>query len=260
MSPRFVAIGEVMLDVSAEGLVPGRVVHAPVRVRAGGSPVTAALAAAREGIESAVIGRVGDDLAGRAVRDALLAAEVEPLLEVDPVLPTGTFFEGGPGTIVADRGANVALRPRPVCAEAILVSGYFAFQFDGDPLEGLAAERLAVDAGSPRLVDLEAIRSANALFVDEEEFAAVGGDLTALASRFRLICVKRGAAGASAHLDGAVETRTPPTRADGAHAGAGDAFAGSLLACLLLGRSLGDALERACAAGMREVAGCSLRS
>ncbi len=260
MSPRFVAIGEVMLDVSAEGLVPGRVVHAPVRVRAGGSPVTAALAAAREGIESAVIGRVGDDLAGRAVRDALLAAEVEPLLEVDPVLPTGTFFEGGPGTIVADRGANVALRPRPVCAEAILVSGYFAFQFDGDPLEGLAAERLAVDAGSPRLVDLEAIRSANALFVDEEEFAAVGGDLTALASRFRLLCVKRGAGGASAHLDGAVETRTPPARADGARAGAGDAFAGSLLACLLLGRSLGDALERACAAGMREVTGCSLRS
>src|SRR6478609_5107090 len=89
MSPRFVAIGEVMLDVSTEGLVPGGVVHAPVRVRAGGSPVTAALAAAREGIESAVIGRVGDDLAGRAVRDALLAAEVEPLLEVDPVLPTG---------------------------------------------------------------------------------------------------------------------------------------------------------------------------
>jgi sugar/nucleoside kinase (ribokinase family) len=260
MPPRFVAIGELMLDVSAHELVPGGVVHAPIRVRAGGSPVTAALAAAVEGVDSSVVGRVGDDVAGRAVREALVAAGVEPLLQVDPVLPTGTFFQGGIGTIVTDRGANVALDPGTVSADAILVSGYYVFQAGGDPLERLAAEWLAVDAGSPRLVRLDAIERANALLADEEELAAVGGDVGALAKRFRLLCVKRGPDGAAAYLDGSKEERTPPTRAGGVHAGGGDAFAGSLLASLLLGRDLGEALERACAAGMREVAGDTLPS
>src|SRR5207302_6176257 len=67
---RFVAVGEVMLDIAAEELVPGGIVHAPIRVRPGGSSVTAAVAAAMEGVEAAVVGRVGDDLAGRAVREA----------------------------------------------------------------------------------------------------------------------------------------------------------------------------------------------
>jgi len=254
MAPRFVAVGEVMLDVSADELVPGGVVHAPIRVRAGGSSVTAALAAAAEGVESAVVGRVGDDFAGRAVHDALVAAGVEPLLQIDPVLATGTFFQSG-ATVVADRGANVALDPGTVSADAILVSGYFLFQADGDPLERIRAEWLAVDAGSPRLVRLEPAARANAFFVDEAELAALGGDVDALTGLFRLVCVKRGEAGASAYLDGAKQDGAPPEPVTGTQAGAGDAFAGALLACLLLGRDLGDALERACVAGARAVAG-----
>ena len=255
MPPRFVAVGEVMLDVSTAELLPGAVVHAPIRVRLGGSPVTAALAAAAEGIESAVVGRVGDDFAGRAVRDALLAAGVEPLLQVDPVLPTGTFFQGGSATVVADRGANIGLDPGALSADAILVSGYFLFQADGDPLEHFQAEWLAVDAGSPRLVRLDPTGGANALFVDEEELGALGGDVGALTRRFRLVCVKRGEKGATAYLDGTRQERTPPQRVTGVPvAGGGDAFAGALLAGLLLRRDLGEALERACAAGARAVA------
>jgi ribokinase len=253
--PRFVAVGEVMLDIAAEEVVPGRVLHAPIRVRPGGSPVTAALAAGAEGVEAAVVGRVGDDLAGRSVREALVAAGVEPLLQVDPELPTGTFFEAGTGTIVADRGANARLEVGPLEADAVLVSGYFLFQSDGDPLAGIDAEWLAVDAGSSRLVRLEPTARADALFVNEEELRALGGDVSALCKRFRLVCVKRGAAGATAYLDGAVEQRTPPERVPVERAGAGDAFAGVLLAGLVLGRGLGDALERACAAGARAAAG-----
>lgn len=255
MPPRFVAVGEVMLDVTADELSPGRVVHAPIHVRAGGSPVTAALAAAAEGVESAVVGRIGDDVAGRAIRETLVAAGVEPLLKVDPALPTGTFLHHGAGTIVADRGANAALRPGSVSAEAILVSGYFLFHADGDPLEHLHGEWLAVDAGSPRLVRLEPTTGANALFVDEEELAALGGDVVPLTERFRLLCVKRGREGATAYLEGDRQEGTPPERSPSTRAGGGDAFAGSLLASLLLGRSLGEALDRACAAGMHAVAG-----
>jgi ribokinase len=252
---RFVAVGEVMLDIAAEEVVPGGVLHAPIRVRPGGSSVTAALAAAAEGVDAAVVGRVGDDLAGRAVREALVAAGVEPRLQVDPELPTGTFFEAGTGTIVADRGANARLEVAPLEADAVLVSGYFLFQSDGDPLARIDAEWLAVDAGSPRLVRLEPAIRADALFVNEEELRALGGDVSALCKRFRLVCVKRGATGATAYLDGVVEERTPPERVSVASAGAGDAFAGVLLAGLLLGRGLGDALERACAAGARAATG-----
>ena len=252
---RFVAVGEVMLDIAAEKLVPGGIVHAPIRVRSGGSSVTAAVAAAAEGVEAAVVGRVGDDLAGRAVREALVAAGVEPLLQVDPELPTGTFFEAGAGTIVADRGANARLEIGPLEADAVLVSGYFLFQSDGDPLAGIDAEWLAVDAGSSRLVRLEPTARANALFVNDDELRALGGDVSALCKRFRLVCVKHGAAGATAYLEGAAEERRPPERAPVEQAGAGDAFAGVLLASLLLRRGLGDALERACAAGARAAAG-----
>jgi sugar/nucleoside kinase (ribokinase family) len=257
MGARFVAVGEVMLDVQTDEVVPGAVVHAPVRVRAGGSPVTAALCAAAEGVESAVVGRVGDDLAGRAVRETLMAAGVEPLLQVDPELPTGTFFETGGGTIVADRGANARLEPGALAAEAVLVSGYFLLQQDGASLEGIRADWLAVDAGSARLLTtgtLDRLTGANALFVNEEEARALG-DIDVLAARFRLVCVKRGAEGATAVLDGASETRRPPERVESERAGAGDAFAGALLASLLLGRDLGAALERACRAGALAAAG-----
>jgi sugar/nucleoside kinase (ribokinase family) len=254
--PRLVAVGEVMLDIAAEEVVPGGVVHAPIRVRPGGSPVTAAIAASEEGVEAAVVGRVGDDLAGRAVREALVAAGVEPLLQVDPELPTGTFFEAGTGTIVADRGANARLEAGALSADAILVSGYFLFQAGDDPLGRLDAGWLAVDAGSARLVRLDATGGANALFVNEDELRALGGDVSALCKRFRLVCVKRGAAGATAYLDGVEEERTPPQPVPRRRAaGAGDAFAGVLLARLLLGRALGDALEGACAAGARAAAG-----
>jgi sugar/nucleoside kinase (ribokinase family) len=252
--PRFVAVGEAMLDVAATELLPGRVVHAPIAVRAGGSPVTAALAAAAEGVDAAVVARVGDDLAARVVREALVEAGIEARLQIDPTLPTGTFFEAGGGTVVAHRGANVALEPGHVAADAVLISGYFLFNAEGDPLAQVEAEWVAVDAGSPQLVRLDRLGRANALFLDDRELEALGGDVDGLRQRFLLLCIKRGREGATAYLDGREETRAPRERVERVRAGAGDAFAGSLLASLLLGRELGDAVERACAAGARTAA------
>jgi ribokinase len=249
--PRFVAVGEAMLDVAAAELVPGRVVHAPIMVRAGGSPVTAALAAAAEGVDAAVVARVGDDLAARVLRQALVDAGIEPRFQIDSTLPTGTFFEARGGTIVADRGANAALDLGHVAADAALVSGYFLFNTEGDPLAQVEAEWIAVDAGSPQLVRLDRLEHANALFLDERELKALGGEVDALRRQFLLLCIKRGRDGATAYLDGREETRAPQERVERVRAGAGDAFAGSLLASLLLGQELGDAVERACAAGAR---------
>jgi sugar/nucleoside kinase (ribokinase family) len=278
MAVRFVAIGEIMLDVGVASVEPGSTVHAPIRVRAGGSPATAALWAAGEGAAAAVVGRVGADAAGSAVRDALRAAGVEPRLAVDTELPTGTFLEtrvGGERSIVADRGANARLDGTDVGeieAEAVLVSGYVLLA-DGTAdagREALARARstwVAVDAASRHLVaavgadeTLARAAAANALLANEEEALALTGAtaeaaVEALADRFRLVCVKLGPAGAVAALDGVTERRSPPRRSAGSSAGAGDAFAGVLLASLALGRPLGASLARACAAGARAAAG-----
>ena len=79
------AVGEIMLDV----------VGPPLAVRAGGSPVTAALAVAALGGRAAVVGRIGDDSAGLAVSEELRRADVDLLLAVDPELPTGIFTSLG---------------------------------------------------------------------------------------------------------------------------------------------------------------------
>lgn len=230
-----VAVGEVMLDVHAPQLVPGGRVHGPLRVAPGGSPVNAALAAAEEGAAAAVVGRIGDDPAGRLVRDALLAGGVEPLLAVDESLPTGTFLAAG-DAFAGDRGASAALAPGdlPPALEArvVLVSEYA-------PAEAAAAARgraaaLWVLGGNAAIVSGEGL--------DNPEAA-----LATLASRHRLACVTLGAGGAIAALAGVVERREPPVRLAGPLVGAGDRFAALLLLALGRGATLGDALERACA-------------
>ena len=278
MSGRLIAVGEVMLDIACASVVPGETSHAPIRVRPGGSPVTAALWAVAAGLDATVVGRVGADAPGHAVRASLADAGIEPRLATDRGHPTGTFLEAGTGAqqaIVADRGANAFLRPDDLgdlTGGAVLVSGYVLLHddtFDAGraALERAAAGLIAVDAGSARLVTrvgshtaLGRMLGANAIFADADEAEALTGQtgdaaVATLAERFRLVCVKRGAEGAVASFDGVVERRSPPERLLHGAAGAGDALAGVLLAELVLGRDLGGALERACGAGTRAAAG-----
>lgn len=278
MSGRLIAVGEVMLDIAAAALAPGETAHAPIHVRPGGSAVTAALWAAAEGLDATIVGRVGADAAGHAVQASLVDAGVEPRLAIDAAHPTGTFLEAGTGAqraVVADRGANAFLHADDLgdlTADAVLVSGYVLLHddtFDAGraALEHAAADWIAVDSGSARLVTrigahtaLARALGANAIFADADEAEALTGETgeaaaAVLAERFRLVCVKLGADGAIASLDGVTERRLPPERLEHGAAGAGDALAGVLLAGLLLGRSLGDALEQACAAGTQAAAG-----
>ena len=267
-----------MLDIATVAIAPGETTHAPIRVRAGGSPVTAALWAAAEGLDATVVGRVGADAAGHAVRASLAAAGVEARLATDAERPTGTFLEAGTGVrraIVADRGANAGLNTADLgelSAAAVLVSGYVLLHDDSAEagraaLGQASADWIAVDAGSARLVTrvgagvaLERMHGANAIFANGDEARALTGETgeaaaAVLAGRFMLVCVKLGADGAIASLDGVTERRPAPERLRHGAAGAGDALAGVLLASLVRGGSLGAALERACAAGTHAAAG-----
>jgi sugar/nucleoside kinase (ribokinase family) len=278
VSGRLIAVGEVMLDIASVGIAPGKTTHGPIRVRPGGSPVTASIWAVAAGLDATVVGRVGADAPGHAVRASLVDAGIEPRLATDLGHPTGTFLEVGTGAqraVAADRGANAFLRPEDLgdlSGAAVLVSGYVLLHddtFDAGraALEHAAADLIAVDAGSARLVTrvgaytaLARMLGANAIFADAAEAEALTGEagdaaVAALAERFRLVCVKLGADGAIASLDGVTERRLPPERLPHGAAGAGDALAGVLLAELVQGRGLGDALEHACAAGTRAAAG-----
>ena len=251
-----VAVGEVLIDVSLGKLVPGEARHAPIRLRAGGTAVNAALAAAGAGARAAVVGRVGDDAAGRLIRAELAAAGVEPLLAVDPELPTGTFAEavvGGEHAVIADRGATDALGQGdlPACdADAVLVSGYLLFhdrthEVARMALRAFGAKLAGATGGSGSLVSRDRLLDVGVLVVNDEEaktLTGLAGEEAALclAEDVEIACVTLGAQGAVAARGAHIE-RVSGVASDDT-LGAGDAFAARLLVELARGRDLGEAL------------------
>jgi sugar/nucleoside kinase (ribokinase family) len=253
-APRFVAVGELMLDVS----VAGRGHDARVTVAAGGSAAIAAAWAVEAGAEAAIIGRIGNDPVGRLIRLALEERGLETQLSVDPDAATGTFLLVDSEPHV-DRGANASFTaddlPERLEGDAVLVSGYLPRETVDAALARAGAAWIAVGAGG--LTQLPA--GANALLADEDEARRLTGlDPEAaareLGTRFRLACVTRGAAGAVAVLDGACETVAGVAVTGGHGLGAGDAFAAGLLVSVARGAQLRDALEEAARLGARAAA------
>jgi sugar/nucleoside kinase (ribokinase family) len=251
----FVAVGDVMLDVSAAG--KGH--DASIDVAAGGSAVNAAVWAAAAGADASVVGRIGDDLAGRAVRVELEDRNVHAELSADPEAPTGTFLVVD-GEIRADRGANARFEPAHLPAELradiVLLSGYVPSETVAAAADRAVATWVALAPGfldpSPDGVDAVLVNEIEAhRLTGREPEAAV----RLLGASFRLACVTRGAAGAVAVLDGRFETRAAEPVDAARPVGAGDAFAASLLLALAGGDDLGDALVAACRVGATAAAG-----
>ena len=273
--PAVVVVGDVMLDVSvdAAALARGGDVHGRVMVRPGGAGANAAVWAANAGASSRLIGRVGDDVAGRLLREAVMDRGVEPHLAPDDGAGTGALLvvrETGERSMVADRGANARLSPDDlppaIEAAAVLVSGYLFFDPGSLPAaaEALARARaphVAVDAASWPLVKelgperfLEASLGATLLLANEAEAEALTGlppeeAARAMAERFGAAAVKLGPGGA-VMATGHEVLRMPSPKVQAADpTGAGDAFDGVLLATLASGASPEEALRAACRAG-----------
>ena len=225
-----------MLDVAVSGTGHG----ASIDVRPGGCAANAAAWAAACGAEAAVLGRVGNDLAGRALRAALEERSVEARLTVDTELPTGTFALVD-GEMRTDRGANASdwLLPERLEADAVLVSGYLDQEVALSALERARAPWIAVQG--------KALAGANAIFLNEHELG--GAPIEQLGRSFRLVCVTAGAAGARAVLDGEVARAQPPQTHEGSATGAGDAFAAAVLVSLACGLPLQEAIADGCRSG-----------
>lgn len=273
-------VGDLMLDVRVEAseLVPGGDVPGRVRVRPAGTSANSAVWAASVGARSAVVGRVGDDLAGQLIAGALEEAGVLALLTVDAGAETGTMLvvtDERDRSMVQDRGANGRLSPSDLPdelhAHAILVSGYMALdpateQVARAAISRARAPQIAVDAASWPLIGsrgpeafFAATAGATLLFANAAEAEALSGvdaedAAEALSSRYPAVAVKLGEHGAILWWEGLLVRYEGVAVREVDPTGAGDAFDGVFLASLAAGGSPADALHAACAAGARVVA------
>jgi sugar/nucleoside kinase (ribokinase family) len=276
-------VGDVVTDIVARpehALAPGTDTAATIEVRPGGSGANTAAWAAHHGARVRMFGRVGDDDAAWH-RDALARAGVEPRLLTTPGHPTARLIAlvgpEGERTMVTDRGASGRLTPRDWDgalldgAAALHLSGYTLFT-DGGRRLAAAAVRAARAVGIPVSLDpgssgflrgfgvrrfLEATRGCGLVLPNEDEAALLTGEhdppaaAARLAARYGRAVVTLGARGAVSAVDGAGTATCPGQPVDTVvdAIGAGDAFAGALLAARLAGAALSDAVAAGCRAG-----------
>jgi ribokinase len=243
---RFTAVGELLVDVVAEG--SGHDAH--IRVSPAGSAFNAAVAAAAAGADATVAGTVGDDAGGRMLLAELATRGVHAEVAVAEGA-TGTFLLAD-GEIRVDRGVgHDVVVPDRLVADAVLVSGYLPRATIEVALDRARAQWVALDAA--RLAELP--RGGNAIFASQEWLAGADPEPTArsLAEGRRLACVTLGAGGAVAVMGARVE-RAHPEHAAADAPGAGDAFAGTLLVALARGDDLADAISLATRAALDSLA------
>jgi ribokinase len=270
MAARVTVVGSINMDlvVTAARLPePGETIAGTDFQRfGGGKGANQALAAARMGASVTMIGKVGQDEAGRALVGDLLRAgiEIRHIGRADG--PTGTAVitvaADGTNTIVVVPAANFALAPDDVAAarEAIAGSDALVMQLEV-PLEtNLAAATIAREAGVAAFLNPSPVQPLPAelldglayLVLNETELAILtdgAGDPAALfAAGVQRIVLTLGERGARLIEPGGSRDVAPHRVPTIDTTAAGDAFLGAL-AALLPERGLDGALDAASAAG-----------
>jgi sulfofructose kinase len=258
-SPEVACIGLATADtiVSLPGWpAPDGRMLADAIVRAYGGPAaTAAVTISRLGHRASMIGAVGEDERGAAVRDSLEAAGVdigalvtiggatsESVILLDRGAHTRTILHA-PG--VVPMALDEEARRRSDAATWVHVDhvGY-------DLVDGLARQTMCVDAGhrigTLVLDGLGLYAPSRSALLERYPGHALGAAIgEALDDGAMRVAVTLGADGAvAADADGAWRVAAPTVEVVST-LGAGDVFHGALLASLLDGRSLAGALRRA---------------
>jgi ribokinase len=259
-----VVVGDVATDVVVvlDGEpAPGSDRPAAIRSRGGGAGANVAVHLAALGTAVVFVGCVGDDPAGSGLVAELVAAGVTPAVRTVPGAATGTVVclveAYGQRSMLADRGANLALQPGdvppPVPGGHLHLSGYTLL--DPRPrAAGLAALAAAAAAGCTVSVDPASTgpltrygverwfadtAAATLVLPNAAEALLLTGcadpasAARTLAARHRAVAVKLGAAGAL-WASGDVLVHRPARPGPVVDTtGAGDAFAAGLLSVWL---------------------------
>lgn len=275
---RIVCIGDVMVDVLAR--LPGPLAHGsdtPARIvlSPGGSAANTACWLASAGAAVAMVGRVGDDAAGRGAIADLTAAGVQARIALDRSAATGMCIvlvgPDGERTMIPDAGANAGLRADDLPVDllesgaAVHVSAYTLLR-PSTRESALAALAMAAARGAGVSVDaasaaplaaapagavLSWLPEGSVLFANADEAAVLTGiteardAARALAAAGLIAVVKDGSRGAYGCAPGSLEVAhcaARPARAIDS-TGAGDAFAAGFLSARLHGGPLGLLLE-----------------
>ncbi len=162
----FVVAGDWMTDIVAtlpRPLREGTDTPAHVRVLGGGAAANTAAWLAHDGHPTTFVGRLGDDLLGRAGRAELEAVGVVCSVTIDPHRPSGTCIvlvhPDGERTMIPDTGANQGLTPQDlddtlfVAGSHLHLSGY-TLLVDGSRMAGLSALDRARLRGMTASVDV----------------------------------------------------------------------------------------------------------
>lgn len=277
-APRILVVGSANMDLVVKAPripVPGETVLGGsfARVR-GGKGANQAVACARLGADTYMLGRVGRDAFGDELVAGLEADGVHCDYIIRDEAPSGVAFiivdETGENAIVVAPGANAALSPADVARvpdlgsfDAILLQLEVPLVVVEAALGAASAAGVlsVLDAGPPTCLPAEIVRKATVLSPNETEAAAILGlpshdDLgpeeaaaRLLALGARNVVLKLGADGALAAWPGGLQ-RVPAFPVEPIDTtGAGDAFTAALAVSLARGEDLPTATTIACAAG-----------
>ena len=264
--PGVIGVGELLWDLFPDG------------PRLGGAPFNVTANLRRLGYRAAFISAVGDDVLGRAALAAADDLGVDPtFISTALDLPTGTvdvmpdpvvghrFTIGSPAAYASIGDGDGLIARIRAWAPTAVVYGTLAQRFDDvrdltrriaveiQPTHRLYDVNLREGCWTPTLV-LDLLGDATVVKVNDDEAATVAVLLgtsadpralgTRLAERFGIgvVCITRGAAGASLWVDGdehlvdGIDVDVEDT------VGAGDAFAAALLHGILSGSDPGTTL------------------
>jgi ribokinase len=271
---RVMIAGSINMDVVAATdrfPKPGETVAgSAIAFHPGGKGANQAVAAAKLGLRTFLIGRVGRDAFGAQIRSFLgrQGVDIRHVQDVDGSTGTAVITTADAhNTIIVVAGANATLDVADVTAEAIQPGDVLLGQFETPRTATLrffqygkqSAATTILNPSPAATVDPELLDQTDIIVLNETELALLSGhpvtdrtaesDLIAAAKALRahrlgqIICVTRGAQGVLALV--AERTVTIPSRRVTAvdSTGAGDCFTGALAASLASGADLETALH-----------------
>lgn len=272
MASSIAVLGSANMDLVvrvASAVRPGETVSgSSFATGPGGKGLNQAVAAARAGANVCFLGAVGADQFGGRLRDFLFAEGIDASGLSSSTEPTGvaaiTVTDDGENAIVVVAGANGGDRLSDSDRAAIAGAGYLVVQLERPVAlvieamhwaRGYGVTTVLTPAPVPDSRIDELVSLSDILLVNEHEAAALSGDADAAAAARMLsraagtVVVTLGAEGALVARGGEV-TATVAARPVAAvdTTGAGDTFAGVLIAWLAAGATLHSSLEAAAAA------------